>query len=162
MSALNSESVSHAMWPYRRNKCYIFDQITKPVQKKDPDAVEDFNSQSTCPRPYWTRSTTGVRLRLPCWHLNFPEKRHSRGELLPKGWFLPIRKSTLLGAGIETWRVCVRHNPRPGMLVWVQHCIGDQMSNISGKENRFPWSSKTGRKMVKGFQKLKLCQDSHK
>lgn len=120
------------------------------------------NHQSTCPRPYWTRSTTGVRLRLPCWHLNFPEKRHSRGELLPKGWFLPIRKSTLLGTGIETWRVCVRHNLRPGMLVWVQHCIGDQMSNISGKENRFPWSSKTGRKMVKGFQKLKLCQDSHK
>ena len=59
---LNSESISGAMGLQRRNN-FIPDQITKPVQEKDLDVLEDFSSPEHLLQVCFTRSTTAVGLR---------------------------------------------------------------------------------------------------
>lgn len=46
----NSESVSRVIWLERRNRNFTLDQITKPIQEKDVDVLEDVSSPEHLPQ----------------------------------------------------------------------------------------------------------------
>ena len=85
----NSESISGAMVLQRRNN-FIPDQITKPVQEKDLDVLEDFSSPEHLLQVCFTRRTTAVGLRTAM-HLHCIPDR-----------FLLTRRSSLLGEATES------------------------------------------------------------
>lgn len=76
------------MWPYRRNKCYIFDQITKPIQKKDPDAVEDFKSPEHLPQALLDKKHHRSKTEAAMLTFKFPRKKTQQRRIITQGLIL--------------------------------------------------------------------------
>ena len=119
---LTVKSISGAMGLQRRNN-FIPDQITKPVQEKDLDVLEDFSSPEHLLQVCFTRSTTAVGLRTAI--LTF--------TLYPRP--IPAHKEKLTAGGATgIWRVSVSRHLKPWM--WAGHCKENQISQSVRQRER--------------------------